>query len=79
LRVRNGIYRATLIDWDEEISNQTATSDLRAMVNAGLLEQHGIKRGTSYTAAEPLQEIRLRVRKSREEIDAGALFSPLSS
>jgi hypothetical protein len=37
LRIRNSSYRAALESWEEEISNQAATSDLRAMVNAGLL------------------------------------------
>jgi Fic family protein len=78
LRVRNGIYRATLLDWDEGISNQTATSDLRAMVNAGLLKQHGVKRGTYYMAGEPLIEIRRSVRESREPIDASGIFEVLA-
>ena len=38
MRVRNASYRSTLKMSDEEITNQAATDDLRAMVRAGLLE-----------------------------------------
>ena len=41
MRVRNASYRAALKMLDEEIANQGATDDLRAMVNAGLLERFG--------------------------------------
>jgi Fic family protein len=74
LRVRNSSYRAALEGWNEEISNQVATSDLRAMVQAGLLDQHGRKRGTYYVAAEPLRALRAKVRQGRSPIDAGSLF-----
>lgn len=77
LRVRNAGYRAVLRrEWSEEISNQTATSDFRNMVNANLLTQRGAKRGTFYTAAPVLTEIRARVRQSRRPIDTSTLFTP---
>lgn len=75
LRVRNASYRSVLKRFGaEEISHQVATSDLRALVKAGLLEQHGKKRGTYYVAAEPLEEIRNRARERRQPLDAGSLF-----
>lgn len=75
LRVRNSSYRAGLRRFEsEEISNQVATSDLRAMVTAGLLDQRGKKRGTFYVAEDPLVEIRRRVREGREPLDASGLF-----
>lgn len=74
LRVRNASYRALLEGWGEGISNQVATTDLRAMVNAGLLEQQGRKRGTSYTAGDPIREIVSRVKANRTRIDASSLF-----
>ena len=75
LKVRNASYRSVLRRAEsEEISNQVATSDLRAIVDAGLLEQHGKKRGTFYVAGSPLKEIRERVRAGRQPIDASALF-----
>jgi Fic family protein len=75
LRVRNASYRSALRRFDEAISNQVATSDLRSMVSAGLLEQHGAKRGTYYRAAETLQAIYADVRGKRTPIDASRLFA----
>jgi Fic family protein len=76
LRVRNSSYRSVLKRFgSEEISHQVATNDLRALVEAGLLEQHGKKRGTYYMAAERLEEIRSRARERRRPLDASSLFS----
>jgi Fic family protein len=75
MRVRNSSYRTALKMWDEEIVNQSATDDLRAMVNAGLLERFGAKRGTYYQAADPLRAIWADVRKNREPINASSLFT----
>ncbi len=76
LRVRNVGYRAQLRGWGEEISNQVATTDLRAMVNAGLLRAHGRNRGAYYVANEPLVRIREQVRADRRRIDTSGLFDP---
>lgn len=76
LRVRNSSYRGGLRRFDsEEISNQVATTDLRAMVRAGLLDQRGKKRGTFYVATKPLIDIRERVRSDRQRLDAASLFA----
>ena len=77
LRVRNSGYRAVLKAWDEEISNQVATTDLGAMVRAGLLEARGKKRGAFYVAAGPLLEIQRRRVMGRQPIDTADLFDPL--
>jgi Fic family protein len=75
LRVRNASYRSVLKRFGaEEISHQVATTDLRALVEAGLLKQHGKKRGTYYVAAEPLEKIRSRARERRQPLDASSLF-----
>jgi len=74
MRVRNSSYRLTLKGWDEAISNQVATGDLRAMVRAGLIEQLGAKRGTYYRAADILAAITAEVRQDRTPIDATSLF-----
>ncbi len=75
LRVRNASYRSVLRRFGaEDVSHQVATSDLRALVEAGLLKQHGRKRGTYYVAAEPLEEIRNRARERRQPLDASSLF-----
>ena len=57
------------------IANQGATDDLRAMVNKGLLERFGARRGTYYQAADPLKAIWADVRKNRKPINASSLFS----
>lgn len=75
MKVRNASYRTALKMWEEEISNQSATSDLRAMVNAGLLEQFGARRGTYYQATDQLREIWEDVRKSRQPINTNSLFA----
>jgi Fic family protein len=74
LKVRNASYRALLESWDEGISNQVATTDLRAMVEAGFLQQEGKKRGTYYVAGAPLREIRSELRAARQRIDPVSLF-----
>jgi hypothetical protein len=80
LRVRNASYRSVLKRFGaEEISHQVATSDLRALVEAGLLKQHGKKRGTYYVAAERLEEIRDRARERRQPLDASSLFTAETS
>lgn len=79
LRVRNSSYRAVLRGWGEPTSLQLATTDLRAMVKAGLLNAHGRNRGAYYNAAEPLRAIRRRARGSRQPIDTSLLFDPSSS
>jgi Fic family protein len=77
LRVRNAGYRAFLQrGWAEEISHALATSDLRAMVKAGLLEAQGRNRGASYVAAAPLIAVRAAARTLRQSIDTSRLFDP---
>lgn len=77
LRLRNSSYRSNVkrFDGGEGISNQVATSDLGTLVELGLLEKHGAKRGTYYLGAPQLKEIVAEVRKGRKPIDAGELFS----
>ncbi len=72
LRVRNASYRSVLRDADEEISNQVATTDLAAMVKAGLLRKRGEKRGTHYVAGTRVEELRERVRADRTSLDEAA-------
>lgn len=74
LRIRNGSYRAQLRDWREEVSNQVATSDLKLMVDSGLLAKHGHKRGTYYVAAPIVSGIVARLRAERQPIEAGRIF-----
>jgi Fic family protein len=75
LRIRNASHRKGVELLEQiEISNQVATNDLRQMVQAGLLEQRGAKRGTFYTATDSLAEIRDKIRAERRPIDASSLF-----
>ncbi len=77
LRVRNTTYRTILRNqWQEEMSSQVATLDLRAMTRAGLLQQHGNKRGAFYTAAPTVAQVTARVREDRKPISAEGLFTP---
>lgn len=76
LKVRNSSYRALLRSWEESVSLQVATTDLRSMVKSGLLHAHGRNRGAYYDAAEPLRAIRVRARSSRQPIDTSSLFDP---
>lgn len=76
IRIRNASYRTLVKNWQEEISNQVATLDLKTMVEAGLLRRHGAKRGTYYVAASALVDITANIRSQRRPIDASGLFSP---
>ena len=68
--LRNSSYRSL---HDHEISQNLASRDLTALVNAGILEQHGVKRGAQYVLSEHLRRQALEARRRvREEIDVGA-------
>jgi Fic family protein len=68
-RVRRLTYIAALKDGGEGISDNTATRDFKALVDAGLLDPHGDKRGRYYTAAQPLRDIRDRARATQAPRD----------
>lgn len=59
LRLTNQRYRS-----DAEVSELAASRDLKRLVDAGLIEAHGEKRGRFYRAAAPLRALR-RDPKSR--------------
>ncbi|SED75121.1 Fic family protein [Amycolatopsis tolypomycina] len=75
LRVRNATYRSYFEDSPEEITEATASRDLRALVAAGLLEANGEKRGRHYVAKPPLVEIRQRARAARGPKDTADPFA----
>ena len=67
LRVRNATYRASLEEsGEEEISDQTASRDLQRLVQAGLLEPRGQKRGRLYAGSPDLRSIRQRIINARD-------------
>ena len=76
LRVRNSSYRSATKAAGEQISNETATRDLRLLVEAGMLTRHGAKRGTYYTADDELVGLRVQMRRDREPITTAHLFDP---
>ncbi len=69
LRVRNSTYRASLQDTEDEITEQTATRDLKDMVSAGLLIARGQARGRYYIAGNEIVELRQRNIRARDRRD----------
>ena len=56
LRIRNASYRASVREAEGvSISDQTASRDLRALVEAELLVAHGERRGRNYTRGSLLR------------------------
>lgn len=65
-RLRNATYRRTVKYTDgEEIAEQTATRDLKTLVEAGLLVPQGQKRARIYLAGPPVRDTIARIRASR--------------
>jgi Fic family protein len=66
VRLRNAMYRR-LVDetLGEEISDLTASRDLKALVDAGLLEAVGQGRGRYYVPTSVVVDLRLKVRETR--------------
>ena len=66
LRIRRGNYRASMETVaGEEISEQTASRDLKAMVDLGLLEPVGERRSRYYLAGIDSRRLRDEIRASR--------------
>lgn len=63
LRVRNATYRA--MQEGEEISEQAASRDLRALVDAGVFIPSGERRGRIYTGSQELQALWQAIRAKR--------------
>jgi Fic family protein len=70
VRLRNAFYRKLVQETlDEDISELTASRDLKAIVDAGLLEPVGERRARYYVAHDPVIELRRRIRRSRPARD----------
>jgi Fic family protein len=66
LRIRRKIYRTSVESaMGEEISDLTASRDLKAMVDSELLDAVGERRGRYYLAGGSLKQLREQVRASR--------------
>lgn len=71
-RVRNATYRAIL---DGEITDATASRDLRRMVQVGVLLPKGQKRGRHYIASPVIARIRQAIIDSRDVRDTTDPFA----
>ncbi len=60
LRIRNATYRAALSE-EEEITEQTASRDLKALVDADLLVAKGERRGRYYVSGRELTALRTQI------------------
>jgi Fic family protein len=80
LRIRNSSYRSIVdLTAGEQISDLTASRDLRAMVEAKLLEPVGERRGRYYLATPPVTAIRDALRADREPKDTADPFELAAS
>lgn len=70
-RVRRATYQASDPD---ELTDQTATRDLRLLVDAGLLLPQGEKRGRHYLGSPMLQAVRRAIIDSRDPKDESDPF-----
>ncbi len=75
LRVRNVTYRSYFEGGPEEITEATASRDLRQLVNADLIAPRGEKRGRYYVARPELVGIRQMVVSARDKRDDSDPFA----
>lgn len=68
-RIRNSTYRAVADSEDGEITEATASRDLRQLVQAGLLEPRGERRGRLYTATREVLSLRRSIVAARDPRD----------
>jgi Fic family protein len=76
-RVRRGSYQSGVkLSWAEEVPDVTASRDLKAMVEKGLLVPVGERRSRHYLPTQQLTDIREHIRSQRpprDELDPFAL------
>ncbi|MGH3773471.1 MAG: Fic family protein [Pseudonocardiaceae bacterium] len=75
LRIRNVTYRSYFEGGPEEITEATASRDLRQLVNADLIAPRGEKRGRYYVACPELARIRQMVISARDKRDDSDPFA----
>jgi len=76
LRLRNAVYRSAVEEsFGEAITLNTASRDLRACVEAGLLVPQGERRGRFYLRSEELRNVWLAIRATKPHMDTVDLFS----
>ena len=77
LRVRNATYRSYFADAPGEITEITASRDLKQLVDADLLEPRGERRGRYYLARPELTNIRRTVISMRNKRDDSDPFAAI--
>ncbi|MDR1186847.1 MAG: Fic family protein [Bifidobacteriaceae bacterium] len=75
LTIRRATYLKIAHEVGEEISDQTAGRDLKALTDEGLLEARGEKRGRYYVATEAVAGVWLAIRKDRDPTEAADPFA----
>jgi hypothetical protein len=75
LRVRNATYRAFFEGDDGEITEQTASRDLRHLVEADLLVAHGERRGRFYVASSTIAAVWMEIEAVRDPRDDSDPFA----
>jgi Fic family protein len=75
LRLRNASYRSAVIEsTGDEIDVQTASRDLRALVERGLLESRGETKGRLYSGTPVLRQAFAEVRRMKPKREDADLF-----
>jgi len=75
-RIRNSTYRAVVkASEGEEITEQTASRDLKALVDSGLLLAVGEKRARIYRSGEQLRQVWTDMRRQRPHREADDPFA----
>lgn len=75
LSVTNASYRAAVeVDTGAPLKAVTASRDLKAIADAGLLRQVGAAGGAHYEVAGDLAAARAEVRRARKPVDSAGLF-----
>ncbi len=75
LRVRNATYRSYFEHGPDEITEATASRDLRQLVDADLIAPRGERRGRYYLARPELADIRAKVISMRDKRDDSDPFA----
>jgi len=75
MRIRRATYRAIFEEIGEEMSEQTASRDLRQLVEAGFLIPRGEKRGRFYVGGQEIRKIRQELVDARQARDDSDPFA----
>ncbi|MDR1238088.1 MAG: Fic family protein [Propionibacteriaceae bacterium] len=74
LRIRRAIFMRFAQEAGEEVSEQTAGRDLKALVDDGLLESKGEKRGRYYEASDKVAAVWRAITQTRDPLETADPF-----